>query len=370
MKFLVVTNAPTLKEDHSYQAYTPYVREMDIWSANVSEFRIISPTQYNQKLLKSSFKKQPTVTSIPSLNFSNVLSALLSVFYLPIIVFRLFKAMLWADHIHLRCPGNIGLIGCFVQLFFPKKLKTAKYAGNWAPNAKQPLSYRIQKTILSSTKWTKKMTVLVYGDWPNQTKNIKSFFTATYSDQDRLVPVIRDYTKALEFVFVGSLVTGKRPLLAIQIVAQLLSLGFKCNLQVFGDGVLKPKLQHYIDDKQLRKHIVLHGNKTSETVKTTLQSAHFIILASKSEGWPKALAEAMFFGVIPIATSISCVPNMLDYGNRGILIAPNVEDAVSKIVLALGANQALVTMSKLASGWSQRYTLNVFESEIKKLLKV
>ena len=61
---------------------------------------------------------------------------------------------------------------------------------------------------------------------------------------------------------------------------------------------------------------------------------------------------------------------MLDYGNRGILIAPNVEDAVSKIVLALEANEGLVTLSKLASDWSQQYTLDVFESEIKKLLKV
>ena len=369
MKFLVVTNAPTLKIDDSYQAYSPYVKEMDIWSDYVDDFKIISPTTYGQNLLKTSFKNQPKVTSIPSLNFSTVFSTLRSLFYLPVIVFRLIKAMLWADHIHLRCPGNIGLIACILQVFFPNKVKTAKYAGNWDPNAKQPLSYRFQKTILSNTKYTKKMTALVYGEWPNQTKNIKSFFTATYRNQDRVVPVIRDYTKALEFVFIGSLVTGKRPLLAIQIVEQLLSLGVTCKLQVFGDGVLKPKLQQYIDDKQLGNSIVLHGNKTSETVKTALQSAHFTILASKSEGWPKALAEAMFFGVIPIATSISCVPNMLDYGKRGILIAPNLEEAVSKIVLALESKEALVSVSRLASDWSQHYTLDVFESEIKKLLK-
>ncbi|WP_158844231.1 glycosyltransferase [Algibacter sp. L1A34] len=369
MKFLVVTNAPTLKEGQSYQAYTPYVREMDIWSANVSEFRIISPTQYNQKLLKSSFKKQPTVTSIPSLNFSTVVSASLSVLYLPIIVVRLFMAMFWADHIHLRCPGNIGLIGCFVQVFFPKKLKTAKYAGNWDPKAKQPLSYKLQKWILSHTVLTKNMTVLVYGDWPNQTKNIKSFFTATYRDEDREQVDPKVYTGDLNFIFVGSLVAGKRPLLAIQIVETLIKKGVKAKLSFFGEGILKPELQAYITKNKLESVIVLHGNQSSETVKLALKTSHFTILASKSEGWPKALAEAMFFGVIPIATSISCVPNMLDNGNRGLLIQPNLKPAVMTIESALSNTSRLEQMATLASDWSQCYTLDLFEEEIKKLIK-
>lgn len=368
MKFLVVTNAPTLKEGHSYQAYTPYVREMDIWSANVSEFRIISPTQYNQKLLKSSFKKQPTVTSIPSLNFSTVLSALLSVFYLPIIVFRLFKAMLWADHIHLRCPGNIGLLGCLVQLFFSKKIKTAKYAGNWDPNAQQPLSYKLQKKILSNTTLTKNMTALVYGEWKNQTKNIKSFFTATFKNEDREAICLRDYSADLHFIFVGSLVEGKRPLLAIQIVEALINRGITSYLALYGEGVLKKQLQQYIDQNDLGKYIVLHGNQTSDTIKAALKQSHFSILASKSEGWPKALAEAMFYGVIPIATPISCVPNMLDYGKRGLLIAPDLASAVNKIESCLLDKSSLVEQSKKAADWSQQYTLEVFETEIKRLI--
>ncbi|WP_272023333.1 glycosyltransferase [Olleya namhaensis] len=371
MRFLIITHVLHKSNGLKWYAYAPYVREMNLWLKHVDEVEIVAPvTSMPLSEIDIAYSHDHiTLTQIPAIAFINISRGIKSLLALPYIFLKLWKACQRADHIHLRCPGNIGLLGCFVQVFFPNKVKTAKYAGNWDPNAKQPLSYRLQKTILSNTKYTKKMTALVYGEWPNQTKNIKSFFTATYRNQDRVVPVIRDYTKALEFVFVGSLVTGKRPLLAIQIVEQLLSRGVTCKLQVFGDGVLKPKLQQYIDDKQLGNSIVLHGNKTSETVKTALQSAHFTILASKSEGWPKALAEAMFFGVIPIATSISCVPNMLDYGKRGILIAPNLEEAVSKIVLALESKQALVSVSRLASDWSQQYTLDVFESEIKKLLK-
>ena len=65
------------------------------------------------------------------------------------------------------------------------------------------------------------MQVLVYGDWKNQTKNIKPFFTATYNKSEIEKPLKRDYSGDLKFVFIGSLVEGKRPLLAIQIIEAL-----------------------------------------------------------------------------------------------------------------------------------------------------
>src|SRR5690606_25435867 len=129
-----------------------------------------------------------------------------SLFKLPVILFKIFKACQKTDHIHLRCPGNIGLLGCLVQIFFPKTPKTAKYAGNWDPKAKQPLSYKLQKWLLNNTFLTRNMQVLVYGNWENQTKNIKPFFTATYTDSEIEKPLERDYSGHLQCVFVGSLV--------------------------------------------------------------------------------------------------------------------------------------------------------------------
>uniref|UniRef100_UPI0030ED6F25 glycosyltransferase n=1 Tax=uncultured Algibacter sp. TaxID=298659 RepID=UPI0030ED6F25 len=99
------------------------------------------------------------------------------------------------------------------------------------------------------------------------------------------------------------------------------------------------------------------------------KESHFLILPSKSEGWPKAVAEAMFFGAIPIATSISCVPYMLGYGNRGVLIDRDLKKAVETVRLCLDDSERLKLMSIKASQWSQKYTLDVFESEIIKLLK-
>lgn len=368
MRFLVVTNAPTLKENNSYVAYEPYVREMNIWAKYVEGFTILSPTSYDKTLLSSRFDMQPKVISVRSLQFNSLGGMVSSLLFMPIIVVKLFKACNKSDHIHLRCPGNIGLIGSIVQIFFPKKMKTAKYAGNWDPKAKQPLSYRFQKWILSNPFLTRNMQVLVYGDWPNQTKNIKPFFTATYTNSEIEKPNKRDYSGDLKFVFVGTLVSGKRPLLALQIIEALYKQGKNVFLEVYGEGVLKQELQNYIHTNGLEKVVTLHGNQSKDMIKETLKRAHFSILPSKSEGWPKAIAESMFFGVIPIATSVSCVPYMLDFDNRGILIEAHLNNDVIQINDALKDTEKLESMSKKASKWSQQYTLETFEKAIVKLL--
>ena len=368
MRFLIITNAPTLKENTTYVAYEPYVRELNVWSKHVDDLFILSPTIYHSPLLTYPFNKQPTIISVKSLQFNSLSSILTSLIYTPNILFKIFRACQKADHIHLRCPGNIGLLGCFVQVFFPKKPKTAKYAGNWDPNAKQPLSYKLQKWLLSNTFLTKNMQVLVYGDWKQQSKNIKPFFTATYSNSEIETSVERDYSGDLKFVFVGTLSEGKRPLLAIQIIEALHKQSKNVFLDVYGEGILKEALQIYIKENSLEKIITLHGNQSKNVIKEALKTAHFSILPSKSEGWPKAIAEGMFFGAIPIATAISCVPYMLDFGNRGLLIEPNLSEAVSSINEALKNSERLKSMSKEASNWSQHYTLEAFENEIINLL--
>ena len=139
-------------------------------------------------------------------------------------------------------------------------------------------------------------------------------------------------------------------------------------LDVFGDGVKRQELEDYITQNNLQEHITLHGNVTADTIKEVHKTAHFMMLPSKSEGWPKVVAEAMFWGSLPIVTKISCVPYMLEEGNRGILIEPNVENAVAEIENVLKSPKNYQEKVANAIAWSRMYTLDKFESEIKSLL--
>ncbi|WP_179346260.1 glycosyltransferase family 4 protein [Winogradskyella ursingii] len=369
MKFLIISHAFHQQQNGKLFSYAPYVREMNLWLKYVKEVEIVAPLDLKSPgKIDLDYKHENLhFNRVPPVNFMSLSKTISSLFSIPIILFKLIGACRRADHIHLRCPGNIGLLGCVVQVCFPNKTKTAKYAGNWDPNSNQPLSYRFQKWLLSNTFLTKNMTVLVYGNWPNQSENIKSFFTATFKNSEKTEWNKRDYSNQLNFVFIGSLVNGKRPLLAIKIVHALQSSGQTVKLDVFGEGILKEELAAFITENKLESLVTLHGNQSTEVIKNYLEKAHFSILPSQSEGWPKAITEAMFFGVIPIATRVSCVPWILDHENRGVLIDSKIEEAVEKIVAVLNERN-LHKMSKEAQGWSQVYTLDKFDEDIRKLL--
>jgi glycosyltransferase involved in cell wall biosynthesis len=370
MKLVVVSSAPFIYKENRIYAYSPYVNELIIWQNHVDGIAFCCPSWPDDKgllITEIPFKIEKQFTLI-DFNVTTVLNSFKAFFYSLLNFFVIYQAMRSANHIHLRCPGNIGLLGSVVQVLFPKTPKTAKYAGNWDPKSKQPWTYYLQKWIISNPLLTRNMQVLVYGEWEGSTPNIKPFFTATYTEADKVLVLPRKSNTTIHFIFVGTLVKGKHPLYAIQLVEQLHQQGHVVQLTLYGDGVLRTVLQQYIDQHHLQTLVRLEGNQAKETVKQAYQKSHFVVLPSDSEGWPKAIAEGMFWGCVPIATSVSCVPFMLDYGERGILTEMNLEkDSIQ--IKALIQNQIdFESMQKRAMDWSREYTIDVFESEIKKML--
>ena len=214
------------------------------------------------------------------------------------------------------------------------------------------------------------MQVVVYGEWPNQSKNIKPFFTATYSEVEKetITKTISAAAK-IKLIFVGSLVAGKNPLYAIQLVQQLQQTNINIILDIYGEGILRGDLEKYIEVNNLSQFVVLQGNQNQEVLKKAYKENHFVILPSKSEGWPKAIAEGMFWGAVPLATAVSCVPNMLDQGNRGILLEMDLEKDSTAINTLIRNSAEFEYKSQATMNWSRKYTLEYFETEIQKLLQ-
>lgn len=370
MTFVIISHVPHVFENNQYFGYAPYVREMNSWIKQVDKLIIVAPVSSAPKTAIEIQYEHHNIEFVPIDRFDvlSLKAIVRSIYKIPRISWRIFSAMQKADHIHLRCPGNSGLLGCFVQLAFPNKKKTAKYAGNWDPNSKQPWTYRLQKWILSNTFLTRNMQVLVYGQWEGSSTNIKPFFTATYAESDKVAFREKSLIEPIRFVFVGTLVPGKRPLYAIQLVEALYKKGLDVGLTLYGDGPERKKLEDYILQNNLENRIVLEGNQSQDQIKKAYTESHFVILPSESEGWPKAIAEGMFWACVPLATSVSCVPFMLDYGNRGLLLKLNLEKDVLQLEALIKNETQFEAMSTKASDWSRHYTMDVFEEEIKKLL--
>ena len=370
MKFAIITHVPHGTHNEGFFAYAPYVREMNIWLKYVDEVHIVAPLELKDKTNNDINYEHKNIvfTTIQTVNIQSVKAFLLAVVLVPRICLNIYKAMRSSDHIHLRCPGNIGLLGCLIQILFRSKPKTAKYAGNWDPRSRQPWSYRLQKWILSSTFLTKNIQVLVYGQWKGMSGNIKSFFTASYYEIDKSAVVPRKLNEKMTFLFVGTFSSGKRPLYAVQIVESLIGKGYNVELRMFGWGIQQLEIENYINTKELGKHIVIEGVQSHKTVKKAFQESHFVLLPSRSEGWPKVIAEGMFWGCLPISSNVSCLKYMLDDGNRGLIIRMNLEDDVEQIKKMIEDQLKYNTKVLESIAWSRKFTLDLFESEIKGFL--
>jgi len=393
MKLVVISSAPIVKKEEQNFLYAPYEKEMQLWAKHADTIQFCCPIwQEDRKLLIApiSFEIEPTI-ELKEFNITSLTNTLRAFPVVFVAMIKIFKAMKGADHIHLRCPGNMALLASFVQILFPNKKKTAKYAGNWDPNSQQPWSYRLQKWILSNTFLTRNMQVLVYGEWKNQTKNIKPFFTATYSKEEieesgrredgrwelevgnasqmSLRAESRTSETEIKFLFIGTLSCGKQPLYAIQLVAEMFKKGKKVRLDLYGEGVLRNEIEDYIQTHNLEEIIILKGNQSKEVVLKVYQTSHFLILPSKSEGWPKVVAEAMFWGCVPLVTPVSCVPYMLGNGNRGIILKENLLFDLEQLENISQNPLAYKEMAEEGKAWSRQFTTETFESEIKKLLK-
>ncbi|SHN09625.1 glycosyltransferase [Polaribacter sp. KT 15] len=374
MKFGIITHAIHKQHSDKIYAYEPYVREMNLWAKYVTEIKILSPiSKEKQTAIETEYTGvKVKLEKIPSLHIKNIAYALHNILYIPLIFFKIIKFIKNVDHIHLRCPGNIGLLGALAQIFYPSKPKTVKYAGNWDPNSKQPVSYKIQKWILSNTILTKNCKVLVYGNWENQSKNIIPFFTASYKKNEIEIVKTKNLSSVIKFIYVGAFSVGKQPMLSVKVIEKLCNQGFNVQLNMYGNGEKFTEIHNYIKEKSLENIIVLHGNKPKIEVKQAFKESHFLLFISKSEGWPKVVAEAMFWSCLPISSNVSCVNYMLGNGSRGSVLRPdvNIEDIIFEIKRYLNDEKKYQEKVLNATSWSREYTLDKFEVEIKKILDI
>ena len=131
MKFLVIAHViHKRKPDDHILGYGPYVREMNLWFRHVKQVRVIAPmSSHAHDDIDLAYKHNNLeFIQVPGINFQTIGNTVRSLILLPLILWKIFLGMCWANHIHLRCPGNIGFLGCITQILFPWKAKTETIA--------------------------------------------------------------------------------------------------------------------------------------------------------------------------------------------------------------------------------------------------
>lgn len=368
--FLIITCVHHFEENGKYFAYGPYVREMNLWNQNKDKVTVLAPlinTQIPGKIDLAYDHPNLTFESVPAYHIQSWPARFKALVQVPYILIRIFTEMWKSNHIHIRIPGNMGLLAMFVQILFPWKFKTIKYAGNWDPESTQPLTYKIQRWIANSKSLTHHAKVLVYGNWPDSTSNVVPFFTASYKKVEIEYFVKPSLKAKLRLVFVGAIYDGKNPEIGIYLSKILLDKGIDFEFIYCGDGVMRDELEVLSKEMGLTDRVFFLGNVTAAEIKEILKKSHFLIFISRTEGWPKAVAEAMFWGCVPFTSKVSCVPGMVGKnGERGILLTKDPEEIFLAMLPFLEDEALFNRTSNAAMDWAREFTLEKFQSEIEK----
>lgn len=242
------------------------------------------------------------------------------------------------DLIHVRCPANISLVALILLVFFPAKRKWIKYAGDWRPR-RDFLSYRIQRYIIKN--FLAGHIATINGCYPNEKKFIHHILNPSFGEEEVLHASYLSESKVLgdgdfKLLFVGSLEKNKGIDIALE-AFRLLSLGYHGKFDIIGDGSELENLRKTVDYLGLKSNVRFLGLRSREEIKSFYATAHFIILPSQGEGWPKVISEGMSYGVIPIVSNVSSIKSILHEVGIGKVVSEysgrSYADAISDYLL-------------------------------------
>ena len=230
-----------------------------------------------------------------------------------------------ADVIHVRAPANISLLALVLLAVVRRPtVRWAKYAGDWSGGIGEPWSYRFQRYWLA--RRLHRGVVTVNGNWANQPSHITSFLNPCLTEAELAegaeTAARKVISEPVKLLFVGRLESAKGAGICLDILKYLCQAGVQAELDLIGEGEERWKFEEKARDLGVASNVRFHGGLPRSSLGGFYRSAHFVLLPSScSEGWPKVLSEAMAYGVVPVATSISSIPEFLQRFTTGRVIA-------------------------------------------------
>lgn len=356
-------------------AYTPYARELDLWASMVDRLTIVAPVRLGEPPDDTSPFVADNITLAPQIEAGgdDRRAKLAQLARLPAMVLGVDRAIRGADAVQVRCPGNLGLIGAVLAPVRSRRVM-AKYAGQWRGFAGEPRAWRLQRAILRS-RWFRG-PVLAYGPAEADRRHVVPAFS-TAVDAAALARAAttaesrgsRRRSDGLRVLFVGRLTAAKHVGPVIEAVRSVAATGTPISLRIVGDGPERTSLQALADRCRADGVAIdLIGAVDQEEVFDEYAAADVLVLASASEGWPKAIVEAMAFGVVCIGNDSGMVPSILGEG-RGFTVRPGDAAAVAEVLGSLAADaDELGRRADASADWASRFSLEEFEREMRRVL--
>lgn len=149
-------------------------------------------------------------------------------------------------------------------------------------------------------------------------------------DLDRFQPVDRRARgEAAQILTVGRAVPEKGQALLIEALAELARRGVDARLAIVGDGPELPELRALAERLGVAGSVELAGALGQGEIVAYFERADVFALPSFAEGLPVVLMEAMATGLPVVTTPIAGIPELVEDGRSGYLVAPGRADELA-----------------------------------------
>ena len=110
-------------------------------------------------------------------------------------------------------------------------------------------------------------------------------------------------------------------------------------LRIAGVGPLEHKVRQRISELKIDEYCQLLGNLNHKELALEMQTSTILLLASRSEGWPNVVMEAMACGTPVVGSNVGGIPEQIVNDSYGLLCDhDSPEDIASQITMALKKN--------------------------------
>lgn len=365
-KLLVISDTSMCQNNKDSYAFGPVVKELE----ELSCFKKIVWIGFNNgdinvnkslvKLKKGNIK----LILLPSSGGNSLWSKLYILLLYPIYIFVIFKELVNSKYIHVRAPSNPAVITMLLSMCFPSKRFWFKYAGNWTGTASG--FYKFQRQLLK--KLTKSSKVTVNGNWDNQPEHVVGFENPCLDEIDRQlgqkISVEKQLEDTINYCFVGGMNTNKGVDLIVKILPEIANHENFGKFHFVGGGELLQDLKKQTES--FTDKIIFHDFLAKQDIYKIYKKCHFIVLPSKSEGFPKVIGEAMNFGCIPIVSDVSCIGQYIKHNQNGFLISPLTSSVLKSSLLQSLKMPKNVFKKMVLSNYSQasKFTYSYYQHRI------
>lgn len=174
---------------------------------------------------------------------------------------------------------------------------------------------------------------------------------------------IRKPQDVVKFVSTGNLIGRKRMDLIIKALCGLRQRGINADVTIVGEGEDRPLLESLINKQNLLDCVHLTGRKTRAEIVTILNDSDVYIMASSSETFGVAAAEALACGLPVIATDCGGPRDFISDVN-GIMIPVNDEDKLVDAMIYMIEHHTEYDHSMISADFHKRFSAEAVANQL------